>query len=168
MRTSFGVSANQFVNPLEINMLTARHRIRGFRFCRDGSQAGFTLIELILVIAIIGIMSALIVAAIINAASDTRKVLARQQQTVVQEALNSWISFNSSGTSSLGNAKTTYNASANRLSLVSSYLDPTTYSQFTDNTTNSAHPQTEAMAKTSQHLEFTDWTTEYPRVNMTP
>lgn len=144
---------------------------------RSGSACqAFTLIELILVIAIIGIMSALIVAAIVNAASDSRKVLARQQQTVVQEALNSWISYSSSagstnikanGVQDLYVAKQTYNSTANRLALISDYIDPTTYSHFTNNTTNATQPQTDAMAKIGQHLEFTDWGADYPRVNMT-
>lgn len=134
------------------------------------SSKGFTLIELILVIAIIGIMSALIVAAVINAATDTRKVLARQQQTVVQEALNSWISSSSSGSNSLSNARWQYTNAANRFTLITNYLDPATIAQFVDNTTNSAHPQTDAMIKTGQHLEFGDWptTSDYPKVNMTP
>lgn len=134
------------------------------------SSKGFTLIELILVVAIIGIMSALIVAAIVNAASDTRQVLARQQQTVVQEALNSWISYSSSGSNSLSNARFQYTNAANRFALITNYLDPGTYAQFMDNTTNAAHPQTDAMIKTKQHLEFSDWptTADYPKVNMTP
>ena len=62
---------------------------------------GFTLIELLLVIAIIGVMSALIVSSVVNAASDSRDVIGRQQQVVLQEALNSWITANSSGTNSI-------------------------------------------------------------------
>ncbi len=130
---------------------------------------GFTLVELILVIAVIGIMSALIVAAIMNAASDSRSVLARQQQTVVQEALNAWITAKSSGTGSLDTAKTAYTAATNRLALIQDYLDPITYQHFTNYSSNLIYPQSDAMAKTGQHLEFTAWGTNnsYPRVNMT-
>lgn len=135
-------------------------------------KGGFTLIELLLVIAIIGIMSALIVTAISNTSSDARTVLARQQQAVFQEALNAWISSASSGTNSLQDARTLYNNQATalaKLTLIQSYLDPSTYAHFTGNTTNAALLQSEAMRKEGSYLQFTSWATNaYPRVNMGP
>ena len=134
--------------------------------------SAFTLIELLLVIAVIGIMSALIVAAITNTASDARMVLARQQQAVFQEALNAWISSASSGTNSLQDARTTYNnqaTAAAKLALIQDYLDPSTYSHFTGFTTNTAQLQSDAMRKEGVYLQFTSWATNaYPRVNMGP
>lgn len=135
---------------------------------KNGGRCGaFTLIELLLVIAVIGIMSALIVAAISNSASDTRLVIARQQQAVLQESLNAWIAGQSSGTNSLQDARTLYNAASNRLALVQNYLDPTSYEHMIDNTADAARVKTEALARNGLHLTFTAWTTNaYPRVNM--
>ncbi|HRJ73002.1 MAG TPA: type II secretion system protein [Terrimicrobiaceae bacterium] len=135
-------------------------------------RRAFTLIELLLVIAIIGIMSALIVTAISNTSSDARMVLARQQQAVFQEALNAWISSASSGTNSLQDARTAYNNQSTalaKLSLIQNYLDPSTYAHFTGYTTNTAQLQSEAMRKEGVYLQFTSWATNaYPRVNMGP
>lgn len=129
---------------------------------------GFTLVELLLVIAIIGIMSALIVASVSGAAEDSRRVMARQQQVVVQEALNAWIARESSGTKSLSVARATYNSassSAAKLVLISPYLDDTTSANFT---TVNDRIQSEAMTKLGAYLQFsTNWTTgNYPKVNL--
>ncbi|MFZ4681722.1 MAG: type II secretion system protein [Terrimicrobiaceae bacterium] len=134
---------------------------------RPRRESAFTLIELLLVIAVIGIMSALIVAAISNSASDTRLVIARQQQAVLQESLNAWIAAQSSGTNSLQDARSIYNAASNRLTLIQNYLDPSSYEHMAENTTDAAKVKTEALAKESLYLSFTTWTTNsYPRVNM--
>lgn len=131
---------------------------------------GFTLIEMLLVVAVIGIMSALIVAAVTNSAGDARLVIARQQQAVVQEALNAWVAANSSGTNSLQNARAAYGAQSNslgRLTLIRDYLDSTTYDHMADFTTNGALIQSDALAKSGLGLQFSTWsTTNYPRVNM--
>ncbi len=135
---------------------------------KNGGRAGaFTLIELLLVIAVIGIMSALIVSAISNSAGDTRLVIGRQQQAVLQESLNAWIVSQSSGTNSLQDARTLYNNATNRLVLVQNYLDPSSYAHMTENTADAAKIQSEALAKEGLYLTFTAWTTNsYPRVNM--
>lgn len=136
----------------------------------DRLRKGFTLIELLLVIAIIGIMSALIVTAVTNAAGDSRMVIARQQQTVLQEALNAWINAQSSGSASLQSARTVYNTAGTslaRLVLVKDYLETETYEHLTNYTTSSGQLQTDAMLKAGVYVQFTTWeTNSYPRINM--
>lgn len=129
---------------------------------------GFTLVELLLVIAIIGVMSALIVASVSGAAEDSRRVIARQQQVVLQEALGAWVSAQVSGTNSLANARTAYNnasGSAAKLSLIRRYLDDSTYASFT---ITDGKIQSEAMTKLGAYLQFSGtWTTgSYPKINM--
>lgn len=132
-------------------------------------RSAFTLIELLLVIAVIGIMSALVVTALSNAAGDAHAAMARQQQAVMQEALNAWIASSSSGAGkSLFTARNTYNASSNKLALLNSYLDPLTSSHMADFTTAADKVQSEAMSKIGQKLIFTTWgASNYPIVQMT-
>lgn len=54
-------------------------------------RPAFTFVEAVFTIAIIGIMAALAITAISNAARDSYRVVSRQQQAAVQEALNAWI-----------------------------------------------------------------------------
>jgi prepilin-type N-terminal cleavage/methylation domain-containing protein len=135
-------------------------------------KAAFTLVELLIVIAIIAVMASLVISAFSNAAQDTRQVVANQQQAVVQEAVNSWVAQASSGTNSLAAARTQYNLSTTslaRLTLVRAYLDDGTYNHLTNNTTNADQVRSEAMSKAGRYLQITDWpTNSYPRVNQLP
>ncbi|MCH2059983.1 MAG: type II secretion system GspH family protein [Verrucomicrobiales bacterium] len=63
------------------------YRPSGFR-----SDHAFSLVELLLVLAIISIMAALVINSFSNAAQDSRNVMARQQQATLQSAINNWIS----------------------------------------------------------------------------
>jgi|TARA_B110001454_G_C12686425_1_gene420370 prepilin-type N-terminal cleavage/methylation domain-containing protein len=56
------------------------------------SAKAFSLVELLLVLAIISIMAALVINSFSNAAQDSRNVMARQQQATLQSAINNWIS----------------------------------------------------------------------------
>jgi prepilin-type N-terminal cleavage/methylation domain-containing protein len=54
-------------------------------------KRAFTLVEMLLVVAIISILAAMAISNFSNASKDTREVVARQQLAVVQEAVNHWV-----------------------------------------------------------------------------
>jgi len=128
-------------------------------------QEGFTLIELLLVIAVIGVMSSLVLTSIGNAARDSNEVVARQQQVVLQEALNAWVARTASGTGSLTVASNLYTSTADRLTLISNYIggDPSDDSrQF--RWTNS-RVESDALDKAGKYLQFSSWA-PYPYITL--
>ena len=52
------------------------------------TRNAFTLIEMLIVVAIISILAAMAISSFSNAAQDSREVLVRQQLATVQEAVN--------------------------------------------------------------------------------
>lgn len=132
---------------------------------------GFSLVEMLLVVAVIGILSTLIIAAITGAAKDSRIVIARQQQAALQEALNAWIAAASSGTNSLASARAAYsNASStkDKLALLQPYLQASTYEHFT-NYSSGTSVSSEALQRIGASLQFSAWgSTNYPSVEMPP
>lgn len=56
------------------------------------ARQAFSLVEVLLVLAIISIMAALVINAFSNASQDARNVMARQQQATLQSAVNNWAS----------------------------------------------------------------------------
>lgn len=133
-----------------------------------GRGSAFTLIELLIVIAIIGVMSSLVLAIVSNAAMDARRTVAFQQQVTLQDALNAWIAAQSSGTNSLATARSTYSTNttaAQWLDMLSNdYLHDSTYQHLKSNSTGT-QIRSEAMIKAGMSLRFTTWTaTNYPTV----
>lgn len=127
------------------------------------------MIEMLIVIAVIGIMSALVIGAFSNAAQDTRRVVARQQQAAVQNAVNAWVN-STSQTQGLAQTRNLYNLAATskgRLQLIQAYLDESTLSHFLSNTTNNAEVKSAALAKTGQYLLLDTWNANsYPKVEL--
>lgn len=125
-------------------------------------------------IAVIGVMSALVIASFSNAAQDSRSVIALQQQAVLQEALNSWIARESSvtGSGSLAGAKTVYDAAttaAAKLALIDDYLDASTAGQFVAHASIGNALNSEVMEKTGQYVTFSTWPSGgYPKVELNP
>lgn len=131
---------------------------------------GFTMVEMLIVIAVIAIMASLVISAFANAAQDTRRVVARQQQAAVQSAVNAWVARQSSGNGSLSAAMAEYNAqptSLARLNLVAGYLDEKTADHLRTNTVNTGQILSEALKKTNQYLELPVWAANsYPKVDL--
>jgi type II secretory pathway pseudopilin PulG len=127
------------------------------------------MVEMLIVIAVIGIMSALVISAFSNAAQDTRRVVARQQQAAVQNAVNAWVN-STSQTQGLAQARNLYNLAATskgRLQLVQSYLDDATLSHFLANTSNNNEVKSAALSKTGQYLLLDSWSANsYPKVEL--
>ena len=57
----------------------------------DEAGAGFSLVELLLVLGIISIMASIVINSFSNAAQDSRNVITRQQQATLQSAVNNWV-----------------------------------------------------------------------------
>ncbi len=140
----------------------------------QSSRRAFTLIEMLLVIAIISILAGLVISNISNAAQDSREIVSRQQLAVVQEAVNHWVNREIGRVTVAGGAgasvtqvMNTYNAASTvgaRYSLFQNYLDDATRENFTaDNTTGKLSSQ--AMRDTSHYLTLPTWATgSYPKV----
>ena len=140
-----------------------------FQLSPTTRRQAFTLVEAIIVIAIMGIMSSLIVSAVTNAAKDTRRVMVRQQQSALQSAIYAWVGGQSRDTTTgqvmgasavqgIWNAGGMSNFA--RLQLVDDYLDAATASDFVlGSTSNGDHIQTTAMKEDGSYLELPAWAT---------
>lgn len=153
----------------------------------DGS-CGFSFIEAIFTIAIIGIMASLVVSAISNASRDAHRVIARQQQGVVQEALTSWVMAQTrvgatAQIRSLDNVRTNYNllgTSSARFNLLvpnpassdpnarAGYIDQITADHILDYTGASTDKlKTAALENSKQYLTLGTWQSgDFPRVDL--
>ena len=154
---------------------------------RKQRREGFSFVEAIFTIAIIGIMSSIVVAAISNASRDAHRVMARQQQASVQGALTAWVMAqmrmgSTAQFRSLESVRTEYNSkssSQERFELLKpkptssdpsarvGFLDQTTADHFTDYTSNANQLQTAALYNAQQYLTLPDWQQgDFPHVDL--
>ena len=138
-------------------------------------RPGFSLVEALLTIAIMGILSSLVVGVVSNAAKDASRMMARQQQGAVMSAVNAWVSSQTRDTTtgqvkSLESIRGDYNSrstSLARLNLAVAFLDDATANNFTSSTTNSSAIKSDALISAGQHLELPNWDSgSYPQVNL--
>lgn len=147
------------------------------------SKRAFTLVEMLLVIAIISILAAMVISNFSNASQDTRSVVARQQLAVVQEAVNHWVNHEigrvttSGGTGkSVTQVMTAYNGASGaqaKYDLFKGYLDDGTVASLqVDNSTGKVTSQ--AMRDVGMYLTLENWTPPsgggigYPKVKLLP
>ncbi len=153
-------------------------------------RSAFTFVEAIFTIAIIGIMASLAISAISNGARDTYRIVARQQQAAVQEALQAWVMSQSRVTSSTGaetsqvqsieairkNYNSLQTTGARFAKLLpddknsdvnkrAGFLDPTTAAHFDAFKAGSDKVVSAALSGNKQYLTLPDWAEgEEPRV----
>ncbi len=148
---------------------------------------GFSFVEVIFTIAIIGIMSSLVVSAISNASRDAHRVMGRQQQAAVQSALTAWvmaqtrigntaqvrslesvrIAYNALGTTSARFNLLVPNPSSPDPNLRAGFLDQTTADHFLDYTTGTERLKTSALDSAKQYLTLPTWQSgDFPRVDL--
>ncbi|MDZ4289513.1 MAG: type II secretion system protein, partial [Prosthecobacter sp.] len=137
----------------------------------------FTFVEAIFTVAIIGIMASLAVSAISNASRDTNRIVARQQQAAVNEALNAWVMSqtrvgNTAQIQSVANIRSTYNAltttsarfnlllpnsAASDPSARAGFIDQSTADHFLEYTTSTDKLKTSALEGAKQYLNLPTW-----------
>ena len=147
----------------------------------------FTLIEMLLVVAIISILAAMAISNFSNASADTREVVSRQQLAVVQEAVNHWVNHEVGRVTSTGGTgktvaqvRTAYNAATTasaRYALFKKYLDEATREAtqgglVVDDSTGKISSQ--SMRDVGKYLLLPDWgpltvdAATYPKVQLKP
>ncbi len=145
-------------------------------------HSGYTLIEALMVIAIMGLMATIVVTSFSNVNIDSSRIIARQQQAAIQNAVNAWVNSDTNrvdvinATTGTGKLRTiaeiqaTYNALTTalaRFNLIAPYLDNNTSSYITTSTTVSSKINSDALAASSQYIGMPDWVTgSYPQVTL--
>lgn len=116
---------------------------------------GFSLVEMLMVIAVIGIISALVLPQILDIKSGAQNSVARQQQAQIQTALDSWIAAESGKPGGLAAARALYSdANGAKLQLLQKYLQPSTY----DGLSPSGNSVTSsALDSANAYLQFSEW-----------
>jgi prepilin-type N-terminal cleavage/methylation domain-containing protein len=123
----------------------------------------FSLVEILVVIAVISILSGLAVSYVGGASDSSRLLVARQHQVQLQTALDAWITAKSSGTGGLGVARAAYSTdAATMLAALGPYLrDPSIFS------VSGGSVSSAALAASGKSLQFSSWTdNSYPKVLM--
>lgn len=124
---------------------------------------GFSLVEILLVVAVIGILSGVAMTYVGGASENSRNLVARQQQVQLQTALDAWITAKASGTAGLAAAKAAYSTDAGAmLTELAPYLrEPGIFR------IESGGVSSSALAGIGRTLQFSSWSEgSYPKVLM--
>ena len=132
-------------------------------------------------------MASLAVSAISNGTRDANRIIARQQQTVINEALITWVMSQmrvgeTAQVQSISAIRTIYNSVpttkarfnllvpnplSTNLNARAGYLDETTAAHFLEYTTNSDRLQSAALDNAKQYLTLPNWQEgDAPRVEL--
>jgi prepilin-type N-terminal cleavage/methylation domain-containing protein len=136
---------------------------RKSRLTPRSKSAAFSLVEILLVVAVIGIISGLAMTYMGGTSEHSRSLVARQQQVQLQTALDAWITATASGTAGLAAAKAAYSTDAGAmLTALAPYLrEPGIF------TASGGGLSSSALAGIGKTLQFSSWSEgSYPKVLM--
>jgi type II secretory pathway pseudopilin PulG len=114
--------------------------------------AAFSLVEILITVAVVGIMTALLIPYISPMRRGTQEAVARQQQAQLQTALDNWVVATSGGPGGLAAARTAYTGT--KLAILQNYLQAATYANLSGDgdTVTSA-----ALDGANAYLQFSSW-----------
>lgn len=116
--------------------------------------AAFSLVEVLVVVAVLGIMAALLIPYISPMRRGTQEAVARQQQAQLQTALDNWVVATSGGPGGLAAARAAYTGT--KLALLQNYLQAATYANlYGDGDTVTST----ALDAAGAYLQFSSWST---------
>ena len=127
------------------------------------SRSGFSFFELLVVVAMLGVIATLLITYVSPMRETTSIQVARQQQAELQTALGAWIAATSSGPGGLAAARGSYNGAGSKLSLLQAYLQPATYAALSG---SGSSVSSGALAEAGASLQFSSWgVDDSPSVN---
>lgn len=118
-------------------------------------RQGLSLVELLIVIAVIAVLSGLLLPVVLNLKQGAQLTTARQQQAELQTALGNWIVAKSSGGGGLAAARTAYTGT--KLDLMQNYLQEATYTSLSGDGDTVTSP---ALDGANAYLEFSSWNSD--------
>ena len=141
-------------------------------------RCGFSLVEVMVTVVVLGLLSGMVVSALSNLGVDASRMIARQQQVAVQNAVQAWVASEMRTTDdpdvpkikSLESVRGNYNSrghSLARFNLVAGFLDETSAAHFQNATENNGKLKSDALNKIRHHLVLDTWGfSSYPKVEM--
>ena len=144
--------------------LVTKQRICLFsRAIHRQKSAAFSLVEILVAVAVISVLSGLAITYVGGASENSRQLVARQQQVQLQTALDAWITAQASGTAGLASVRSAYSTdAATMLAALAPYLrEPGIFSATGGGVSSSA------LAGIGKTLTFSSWSDgSYPKVLM--
>jgi prepilin-type N-terminal cleavage/methylation domain-containing protein len=118
------------------------------------NEAAFSLIEVLIVIAVLGVLATLLIPYISPMREGAQEAVARQQQAELQTALGNWIASTSAQPGGLAAARSAYNNAGTKLELLQNYLQEGTYAALNGTGTKVTSA---ALTGAGASLQFSAW-----------
>jgi len=115
---------------------------------------GFSLVELLIVIAVIAVMATLMLPLVSGQRQSGQMVVARQQQAALQTALGNWVAAQSSLGGGLAAARNAYATNTDKRAMLQNYLQPGTYAALQG---NGSKVTSQALTASGASLHFSGW-----------
>ncbi len=115
-------------------------------------RSAFSFVEVLIIVAVIAVLSTLILSSFLGTTESATELVARQQQAELQTALGNWIARQASEPGGLAGARSAYNATNNKLSLLSNYLHASTLERLDGGGTD---VNSDALSGSKAKLQFT-------------